>query len=137
MNKKNCEPQSSVFAEPSNGHAWVAHYERLRNDVLTATGGQVSPGLAVFLHKGMAAWMQMWLFVAQPTGHKDKPTETTSRISGESDLALHAGVRAQITSILAEMIVIAAVGGAPAPDASGVASCAQVAPNRPIANRRN
>lgn len=126
MNKKNSERQISVFAESSSGHAWVAHYERLRNDVLTATGAQVSPGLTVFLRKGMAAWMLMWSLVTEPINHKDKPTGAVCRMSGESGLVPCASVRAQITSILAEMIVIAAAGRAPAAAVSGEApSCAR------------
>jgi hypothetical protein len=77
----------------------VAHYERLRRDALGSRSlGDEGFGMALFLRRGMAAWMEAW-------------SECTSRIEPgprsepQVDETIPADTRTQITALLASMIL--------------------------------
>lgn len=83
----------------SNRHDLVAHYERLRRDALgsPSLGGE-GFGLALFLRRGMTAWTEAW-------------SECTKRLEPNRcsqpgvDETIPAGMRSEITSLLADMIL--------------------------------
>lgn len=77
----------------------VSHYERLRNDALRLCPGRTpAPGLALFLRKGMAAWMQTWKPYLATDDATTAPPPAPS-LDGSIE------IRAQIASILAAMIL--------------------------------
>lgn len=50
-------------ATPTNAECWRRRYEELREQAAGSTPGAIaenSPGLAVLVRKGMAAWMLAW-----------------------------------------------------------------------------
>ena len=78
---------------------WVAHYEQLRNDALSRPAGHVpAPGLALFLRKGMAAWMHAWS-CCMP-----KPAPETASLPDAAPTC-SVDLRTQIAVILAGMIL--------------------------------
>jgi hypothetical protein len=77
----------------------TAHYEQLRDDALSLTAGhQPTPGLALLLRQGMAAWMQAWSACAQKPG-----VEAVTPSAPSSTNSLDA--RVQMASILAGVIL--------------------------------
>jgi hypothetical protein len=77
----------------------VAHYERLRHDAL----GSRSPadegfGMALFLRRGMTAWMEAWSECASRI-------EPGPRSEPWVDETIPADTRLQITVLLASMIL--------------------------------
>ena len=76
----------------------TAHYEQLRRDAMSRSsrsGGGL--GLALFLRRGMTAWMHAWSECA------DVETETCS-ISGAKE-TIPADMRSQLATLLAGMIL--------------------------------
>jgi hypothetical protein len=76
----------------------AVRYEQLRRDAMSRTahyGGGL--GLALFLRRGMTAWMQAWSECA------DAETETCS-ISGGKEV-IPADMRSQLATLLAGMIL--------------------------------
>jgi len=57
--KKNNGSQNEFSSGPRNEEL-VAHYEQLRKDALSPAARSPAPGLALFLQKGMIAWMRAW-----------------------------------------------------------------------------
>jgi len=77
----------------------TVHYEQLRDDALSLTAGrQPTPGLALLLRQGMAAWMQAWSACAQKTCVE---AVTSSVPSPTNSL----DARVQMASILAGVIL--------------------------------
>ena len=76
----------------------TAHYEQLRRDAMSqpAHGGG-GLGLALFLRRGMTAWMQAWSECA------GAETETCP-ISGDEE-TMPADTRSQLAALLAGMIL--------------------------------
>jgi hypothetical protein len=77
----------------------TAHYEQLRDDAVCLTAGRPpTPGLALLLRQGMAAWMQSWSACAQ------QPRIEAVTSSGPNQTnSLDA--RVQMASILAGIIL--------------------------------
>lgn len=78
---------------------WVTYYEQLRNDTLSRPAGHPpAPGLALFLRKGMTAWMRAWS-CCMP-----KPVPETASLLGAAP-TWSVDIRTQIATILAAMIL--------------------------------
>ena len=82
------------------GEDWAAHYEQLRNDVLSqAAGGGF--GLVLFLRQGMTAWMRASAGALTPVpavaGRSAQPWDAVSSLPGD--------VRSQAAVILAGMLL--------------------------------
>ena len=78
---------------------YVAHYEQLRNDALSmAHGGAPAPGLALFLRKGMTAWMQAW------SPGPQNAAATSAPPSGATQ-SCPPDIRTQIAAVLAGIIL--------------------------------
>jgi hypothetical protein len=77
----------------------VAHYEQLRADALDPGEERVlTPGLALFLRRGMAAWIEAW-----PQAPERRLGASAPDYSDRPRLPL--GLRQQISLILAGMIL--------------------------------
>lgn len=77
----------------------VAGYEQLRNDALSLPPGHApTPGLALFLRKGMTAWMRAW------SSCIPRPTPETALLPGVVP-SCSVDVRAQIATIIAGIIL--------------------------------
>ena len=75
----------------------VAYYEQLRRDAMDRSGRQVL-GLALFLRRGMTAWMQAW---SECAGN----VEPEMCSLPDSNEAMPADMRSQLTSLLTGMIL--------------------------------
>jgi hypothetical protein len=73
----------------------TAHYEQLRRD---ATSGCQGFGLALFLRRGMTAWMLAWSEFA------DNVEPETRSVFGDHE-TIPGDMRPQLTSLLAGMIL--------------------------------
>jgi len=82
---------------------WVARYEDLRR---TAMDGARSPGaswgLALFVRRGLTAWMHAW-----PQQENDNPPEPRLSSPGDSSLPLPASLTEQLVTVLASMVFTA------------------------------
>jgi hypothetical protein len=77
----------------------VARYERLRRDALGApSSGGEGFGLALFLRRGMTAWIEAWLECTCRT-------EPATRSEPGVDETIPTDTRAQLTALLAGMIL--------------------------------
>jgi len=77
----------------------TAHYEQLRNDAISlTTRRQPTPGLALLLRQGVAAWMQAWSACAQKPGVEAITSSATSQTNSLD-------ARVQMASILAGIIL--------------------------------
>ena len=78
----------------------VAHYEQLRKDALSPAAARRSPapGLALFLRKGMVAWMRAW-----STCMPDTDAEVTS--PADAVPPCPQDIRAQLAVLLAGLIL--------------------------------
>ena len=94
--KKNSADRRPGSPHP---HDLVAHYEQLRRDAMAPcpTSGE-GLGLALFLRRGMTAWMQAWSECA-PHG------EPSPRSQPGIDETIPVDMRPQITTLLASMIL--------------------------------
>ncbi|MBV8843258.1 MAG: hypothetical protein JO307_10650 [Bryobacterales bacterium] len=77
----------------------MAQYEQLRRDAIArlAYRGE-GLGLALFLRRGMTAWMQAW---SECTAN----IEPSTRMEPGVDETIPAGLRSQIATLLAGMIL--------------------------------
>jgi len=83
----------------ANGSDLVARYERLRRDAIGPPVCQGEGlGLALFLQRGMTAWMQAWSECA-PT------CEARTHSQNCSEETIPGDVRSQIATLLAGMIL--------------------------------
>ncbi|MCC6153792.1 MAG: hypothetical protein IT367_08555 [Candidatus Hydrogenedentes bacterium] len=86
---------SAVASATTN---WLLHYEQLRNDALSpAAGRSPAPGLALFLRKGMIAWMRAWSCLPNPAAEVLPPPAATSSCPQD--------IRAQLAVLLAGLIL--------------------------------
>jgi hypothetical protein len=77
----------------------VAHYERLRREVLGSPFPDAAGfGRALFLRRGMTAWMQAWAECGRRI-EPDPPSQPRVEATVTADL------RAQITALLVGMIL--------------------------------
>jgi len=77
----------------------AAHYEQLRRDAIgRPTYGGQGLGLALFLRRGMTAWMQAW---SECAGNVEPGPRSQSVI----DEPIPGDIRSQITTLLAGMIL--------------------------------
>lgn len=77
----------------------VAHYERLRRDALgSRSPGDEGFGMALFLRRGMSAWMEAWWECT-------RRIEPGPRSEPRVDETIPADTRTQITTLLAGMIL--------------------------------
>jgi len=93
-------PLSGASDRPPSRHDLAVRYEQLRHDAIgRPTYDGEGLGLALFLRRGMTAWMQAW---PECAGHAEHhPTRTQS---GSSE-TITADMRAQITTLLAGIIL--------------------------------
>jgi len=78
----------------------IARYEELRRQALGHFGAQAQ-GLALFMRRGMSAWMQAWSqCVASPPPSPAQPKQQTQEIC---PVQLHADV----ATLLASMVLFA------------------------------
>jgi hypothetical protein len=78
----------------------VGHYEQLRRDVRSASDrGREGLGLALFLRRGMTAWMQAW---------PPCPGAVTSQAQGQPATAapVPPHVRIELATLLAGIILV-------------------------------
>jgi len=87
------------MGQPSNLHDLVAHYEQLRRAALgSPSPGQEGFGLALFLRRGMTAWIEAW---SECTCRTEPATRSQPRV----DETIPGDTRAQLTALLAGMIL--------------------------------
>lgn len=75
-------------------------YEALRQVVLEGSRGDRDLGLALFMHRGMAAWMRAWSGCVTP------PSPMPGVAHGSAP-ALPAGLRGDVTRLLVTMALTA------------------------------
>src|SRR4030095_7410549 len=76
--KKNDGSQNE-FGSGQRNHELVAHYEQLRTDALSAAPSRsTGPALALFLRKGMTAWMRAWSPCMQHAAAEVAPPPATA-----------------------------------------------------------
>jgi hypothetical protein len=96
--KKNDRGRDESGSTQKND-ALVANYECLRNDALSLEEGRSpAPGLALFLRKGMTAWMRAWSPYT-PNAASEMALPPSANQSSPPD------IRAQLTALLAGMIL--------------------------------
>jgi len=84
---------------PFNRDDLVVHYERLRRDALgSRSPGDEGLGMALFLRRGMTAWMEAW---SECTSRIEPGPRSEPRV----DETIPADTRLQITVLLASMIL--------------------------------
>jgi hypothetical protein len=76
----------------------IAHYEELRRQALGRFGAQAQ-GLALFMRRGMSAWMQAWSQCGAPPPSSAQPPQTHEICP----VQLHADV----ATLLASMVLFA------------------------------
>ena len=76
----------------------VEAYESLRGNVLGDCEGCTGPGLALFMRKGMAAWMQACVRSAPPPERRSVPLSSTSA-------NLPPGLRGELVVVLTAMVL--------------------------------
>jgi hypothetical protein len=76
----------------------VAHYEQLRRDAKDPARSREGLGLALFLRRGMTAWMQAW---SQCTSRITPQAQTRSATTAPIPI----DVRAQVATLLAGIIL--------------------------------
>lgn len=76
----------------------MAHYEQLRRDATGSPAPREGLGLALFLQRGMKAWMQAW---SDCSSNVEPGTRNDAGIGN----TMPAGMQSQITSLLAGMIL--------------------------------
>ena len=76
----------------------VASYEALRGYVLGEREGCTGPGLALFLHKGMAAWMEACVRSTPPPQRRSEPESAPS-----ADLP--PGLHGELVVVLTAMVL--------------------------------
>jgi hypothetical protein len=95
--KKNYESQDE-FSGGQHNDELVAHYEQLRKDALSpAIGRSPAPGLALFLRKGMIAWMRAWSPCMSAVAEAASPAVATPSCPQD--------IRAQLAVLLAGLIL--------------------------------
>jgi len=85
---------------PTVSREWTERYETLRAGVLEC--GSRPPGLALFIHQGMPAWMAAWEKMPAPAPRGDIPKIASSR--------LPVGLRGQVTELVVRLILAAEKG---------------------------
>jgi hypothetical protein len=84
---------------PFNRDDLVVHYERLRRDALgSRSPGDEGFGMALFLRRGMTAWMEAWSECASRI-------EPGPRSEPRVDETIPVDTRVQITALLASRIL--------------------------------
>ncbi len=73
---------------PASAHA--ARYEKLRSQAIDGQAQVARYGLAVMLRQGMAAWMDAWSKLPQPSSSPSVSAESprSSSIRGDSSVAV-------------------------------------------------
>lgn len=95
---------------PLDSGYFQAQYERLRLEALDDRRLERGHGLALFLSRGMAAWMKA-LSTLQPG-----PTvagDPANRDSGEDSVEIPRAVRSDLTAVLATMVLSCREGRTP------------------------
>ena len=96
--KKNGRNRND-FSSGQQNDELGAHYEQLRNDALSPAAARCpTPGLALFLRKGMTAWMRAWSPCMQNAAAEiTAPPPATPSYPQD--------IRAQLTVLLASLIL--------------------------------
>jgi len=91
---------SESSGAPAACHDLVARYEQLRRDAMQQPPAHRGEGLglALFLRRGMTAWMQAWSECAAHVEPGTRPQDSVDR-------TMSADMRSQITTLLAGMIL--------------------------------
>jgi hypothetical protein len=85
------------MASPSPAEM-VSHYEELRGIGMTRQRGAQNLGLALFIHRGMAAWMRAWADYG-PTKIVPKIRTSTKKVD------IPAGTQNNMVMVLVSMIL--------------------------------
>jgi hypothetical protein len=86
------------------GEFWTTRYEDLRRTAVRGTGfADGSWGLALFMRRGLAAWMDAW---PSPTGNTTAPGSTPPPGSA-SPVAVPSPLSGPLVTILASMVFAA------------------------------
>jgi hypothetical protein len=92
-------PLNAARDTPAARQDLAAHYEQLRRDAMArSTCGAQGLGLALFLRRGMTAWMQAW---SEYAGNVAPPTP----VQPGADETISVDIRSQVTTLLASMIL--------------------------------
>ena len=87
-----------------DGHALAARYEALRKDVVEAGGCRhTGLGLALFVRKGMAAWMNSF--------EEDEPMRGAAASTASPGIGMPEGIERSLINILAGMALATALEG--------------------------
>ena len=90
---------NGVSNTPPTRQDLATHYEQLRRDAMGRSAHHSEGlGLALFLRRGMTAWMQAW---SECTG----AVEPITRAQAGATEAIPVDMRSQITTLLASMIL--------------------------------
>ena len=86
----------------SDGELLVERYEALRQEVVAGDGrGRMARGLALLMHRGMAAWMRC-------VGAETQSAERSAVADMACDLRVPMGVEQHLIAILATMVLTTA-----------------------------
>jgi hypothetical protein len=87
---------------------WAGRYEVLRQQTLDHGQAAAGWGLALLIHRGVAAWMRACsVMVPQSSQARPTATSTSSRVSesARQTPAVVSGVACQVAQVLAQMIL--------------------------------
>ncbi|HEY6087731.1 MAG TPA: hypothetical protein VIV84_08330 [Burkholderiaceae bacterium] len=85
----------------------IARYEDLRRQALGRFGAQAQ-GLALFMRRGMSAWMQAWSqCVASPPSSPSPSPSPASRQSPQTQEICPVQLHADVATLLANMVLFA------------------------------
>ena len=88
-----------------DGHALAVRYEALRKDVVEAGGRRhTGHGLALFVRKGMAAWMNSF-------GEDEPVRGAACRVASSPGTGMPEGIEKSLINILAGMALATALEG--------------------------
>ena len=102
--KKNDGSRDECCRHEKPNRELAEHYEQLRSDALSRPAGRAPAlGLALFLRKGMTAWMRTWSSYIQVAAPETAPLPGAVQ-------TWPLDIRAQMTAILAGMILTQQLG---------------------------
>src|SRR5262249_32181807 len=92
-------PLNGASETPGTRPDLAARYEQLRHDIIGGSYGGEGLGRALFLRRGMTAWMQAWSECAGNIAPPPTPSQ-----SGVNE-SIPVNMRSQITTLLVGMIL--------------------------------
>jgi len=80
---------------------WTARYEQLREQALEQGCGGRGWGLALFVRRGLVAWMRAWPETVSPRPRREQAT----REEPEQRMCLSAELRDEVVSVWVNMVL--------------------------------